>query len=90
MFQRNIFLFYAVYVSLLMPLDINFFFFFFWEYVGVFLYASVNEFVSLRVCVCVCSHSDYRLWYSASSPTLVYAPITTAERKAGVSGAGRR
>lgn len=33
------------------------------------------------MCVCGCIHSDYRLWYSASSLTLVYAPITTAERE---------
>lgn len=51
----------------------------FFEYGGVFLHASVNE--SVSVCVCGCIHSDYRLWYSASSLTLVYAPITTAERE---------
>lgn len=60
--------------SSLQPLDINIF-----EYVGVFSYASMNE----REYVCGCIHSDYRLWYSASSLTLVYTSITTADGKRG-------
>lgn len=37
------------------------------------IFVSICEWDRESVCVCVGIHSDYRLWYSASSLTLVYA-----------------
>ncbi len=54
-------------------------------WISTFLNTGVYFWMHLwmRACVCVCGriHSDYRLWYSASSLTLVHAPIITAERE---------
>lgn len=73
--------FLSVRTSSLMPLDLKIF-----HYGGVFVCASMNE---SEVQVSECVHSDYRLWYSASSLTLVYVPITTAERKSKAKAAAK-
>lgn len=73
--------FLSVRTSSLMPLDLKIF-----HYGGVFVCASMNE-SEVRVSECV--HSDYRLWYSASSLTLVYVLITTAERKSKAKAAAK-